>query len=295
MLVIGGRKNMKRKAVKIRSNQNYINDDSYKNMGMYTMMFYEDFCRAFSIDLNLKENGNSFYKIDSKNQKLIQLLEQDDYMFLSDNLDKLLADNISDLLLYGNANIEVIKIFDKENKLVKLFFKPFGSVFNLNIGNYEYCFFKMSIKKINKNDVICFKLKYFGYGRYYFKRIFKKLNKIDPLLEFDNNNLTEETINKIDFSLLKIGHKLGWNGRKNSNKYLSEPYMLYLRIQFLKNKEKWLKILLKKYNKKLISLGEKYGFTGEIEYKQIATNLDDLYEQFEQGIIDTKQFYEKMY
>lgn len=132
---------MKRKAVKIRSNQNYINDDSYKNMGMYTMMFYEDFCRAFSIDLNLKENGNSFYKIDSKNQKLIQLLEQDDYMFLSDNLDKLLADNISDLLLYGNANIEVIKIFDKENKLVKLFFKPFGSVFNLNIGNYEYCFF----------------------------------------------------------------------------------------------------------------------------------------------------------
>ena len=43
MLVIGGRKNMKRKAVKIRSNQNYINDDSYKNMGMYTMMFYEDF------------------------------------------------------------------------------------------------------------------------------------------------------------------------------------------------------------------------------------------------------------
>lgn len=153
----------------------------------------------------------------------------------------------------------------------------------------------MSIKKINKNDVICFKLKDFGYGRYYFKRIFKKLNKIDPLLEFDNNNLTEETINKIDFSLLKIGHKLGWNGRKNSNKYLSEPYMLYLRIQFLKNKEKWLKILLKKYNKKLISLGEKYGFTGEIEYKQIATNLDDLYEQFEQGIIDTKQFYEKMY
>lgn len=99
-------------------------------MGMYTMMFYEDFCRAFSIDLNLKENGNSFYKIDSKNQKLIQLLEQDDYMFLSDNLDKLLADNISDLLLYGNANIEVIKIFDKENKLVKLFFKPFGSGFN---------------------------------------------------------------------------------------------------------------------------------------------------------------------
>ena len=83
--------------------------------------------------------------------------------------------------------------------------------------------------------------------------------------------------------------------RKNSNKYFSEPYMLYLRIQFLKNKEKWLKILLKKYNKKLISLGEKYGFTGEIEYKQIATNLDDLYEQFEQGIIDTKQFYEKMY
>lgn len=77
---------MKSKVEKIRSNQNYINDDSYKNMGMYTRMFYEDFCRAFAIDLNFKENGNSFYKIDSKNQRLIQLLEQDNYMFLSYNL-----------------------------------------------------------------------------------------------------------------------------------------------------------------------------------------------------------------
>lgn len=295
MLAIGGRQNMKSKVEKIRSNQNYINDDSYKNMGMYTRMFYEDFCRAFAIDLNFKENENSFYKIDSKNQRLIQLLEQDDYMFLSNNLDKLLADNISDLLLYGNANIEIIKIFDEKNNLVKLFFKSFRSIFNLNIGKYKYCFSKIGIKKINKDDVICFKLKDFGYSRYYFKRIFKKLKKIDQLLDSKKNNLTEEIINKSYFNLLKIGHKLGWNGRKNSNKYLSEPYMLYLRIQFLKNKEKWLKILLKKYNKKLISLGEKYGFTGEIEYKQIATNLDDLYEQFEQGIIDTKQFYEKMY
>ena len=285
---------MKSKVEKIRSNQNYINDDSYKNMGMYTRMFYEDFCRAFAIDLNFKENGNSFYKIDSKNQRLIQLLEQDNYMFLSYNLDELLVDNVSDLLLYGNSNIEVIKMFDEENNLVKLFFKSFRSIFNLNIGNYAYCFSKNGIKKINKNDVIHIKSKDFGYSRFYFKRILKKLNKIDSLLEF-NNNLTEEIINKIDFNLLKIGHKLGWYGRKNSSKYISEPYMLYLRIQFLKNKEKWLKILLKKYNEKLVSLGKKYGFTGEIEYEQTTMNLDDLYEQFEQDIIDTKQFYEKIY
>ena len=75
-----------------------------RRISLYGDMLLQDFCMHFSIILRKNNDYRYFYKIDVPDNRLLNLLEYDNGMFLEYDLDKLLADNLADLLHYGKQD-----------------------------------------------------------------------------------------------------------------------------------------------------------------------------------------------
>lgn len=258
----------------------------------YTNMFYQDFCSHLSIVLANKKDYRNFYKIKS-NENLEELLEYDDYNFLEYDFDKLLSHNLSDLIHVGKEYIEIVRWYD-DNKLVKISFVPFKNLMQIHFfSNYFYLTKtnegKFTIGRINANDVIEMNVKEMGFSRKYFKRLFKRLKKYDYFntdlsLILDKNSGYDIEINKRkkERIFLKVCKKIRWLGRNYDNYYVSQPYLLFVRMEEIKLKENVLTYLLKKYNERLNSIGAIYGFSGELYFDKKSVNyhklLNELYE-----------------
>lgn len=299
------------KSRKIRNSQQSANYSpspiikKRKYTSMYGQMFMEDFCRGFSIILRRKGEYRHFYKIDAPDKCLEEFLEFDDYMFLEYDLDKLLSQNLEDLIERGKAYVEVDKLFDEDNKLVGIKFVPFKNNFQIRFAKKVYYLLRTSDKrlikgKIDLDNIIGFKLQDFGYSKRHFRTLFKRLHKFDYLLTGmpikPNSGFDFEVYNeKKDFKLLKFGHAVRWMGRNFDNRYVSDPYLLYLKMEELKLKEDILNKLLKKYNDKLAQLGKAYSFSGKITFESKGINYDELYEDLLKGKKTCEQVSNELY
>ena len=66
-------------------------------------------------------------------------------------------------------------------------------------------------------------------------------------------------------------------------------------MQELKIKEKILNKLLRKYNKKLLEIGKKYGFEGKICYETRPLKIDNLYNELVEGKKNCEQVSNEIY
>lgn len=276
-----------------------------RELSMYGTMFLQDFCTHFSIVLGKRNGHRNFYSVDPKDSHLNALLEYDNYMFMEYDFDKLLKSNLSDLVQYGKAYVEVVKLFDEDDKLVGIKLISFRNNFQIRINDKIYYLLrkydgKLITGKIDVENVITFKVRDLGHTKGFFKRIFRKLRKFDfSFLELSMDSKSGFDFDvykkKKDFDLLKVGNKLRWIGRKYDNHYINEPYLVYLRMEELKYKEKMLVKLLDMYNKKISEVGEKYGFTGKICFENRTSNYDELYIELESGMKNCEQVSNEIY
>lgn len=280
-----------------RQSSHYLSYPFFKRkrkISLYEEMFIQDFCMPFSIILRKKNAYRHFYKIDGPNNRLMNLLEYDNNMFLEYDLDNLLANNLNDLLNYGKSYVELVKIFDKDNNLVGIELIRFRNNIQVRIGKKIYYVLKkfdgkIVTGKIDADNVISFKLRDIGYSKRYFRRLFRKLRKLDASffeLSMDRKSGFEMDVyeKKQDYELLKLGHNIRWLGRKFDNYYVNEPYLLYIRMEEMKLKEEMLIKLLSKYNKKLAQVGNSYAFLGKIYFDTKTSKYSDLYKDLIMGI-----------
>lgn len=276
-----------------------------REVSMYENMFVQDFCMHFSIVLGKRNRYRQFYKVDEEGSVLNTLLEYEDHMFLEYDFDKLLATNLNSLLKRGKAYVEVVKLFDEDNNLVGIKLIPFRNNIQISFGNRIFYLLRRydgEIEKgiIRKENVIYFKVKDIGYTRFELWRMFRKLRKFDLSfveLSMDSKSGFEFDVytKKKDLELLKVGHEFRWIGRKYDNYYLNEPYLVYLRMEELKLKEKILNILLHKYNEKLSEIGKKYGFAGNICYETRGVHFDELCKELAEGVKSCAQVSNEIY
>lgn len=265
------------------NNPPYPDHRRKKEPGLYTSMFFQDFCKSFSITLGQINDRESFYRVEAPDKKLESLLNYRDYRFLEDRLDDIFSQNLADLIECGKAFVEVVRWYDKDERLVGISLEPFRST-----------------KRIQDEDVIVLNLKDFGYSKGYFKRLFKKLDKIKmPSLSLTlgkNNGFDFDVFTRRnEFRLLEAGHDVRWLGRNYTNYYINEPYLLYFRMKELMLKEKILGILLEKYNAKLKEVGSKYGFEGQICFSSRTSGYDELFSELSQGQKNCQQVADVIY
>ena len=280
-----------------RQNLDYLFSSFFKRKrknGLYRNMFLQDFCMHFSIILRKKNDFRHFFKIDAPNKRLHDLLEYNGSMFLEYDLDKLLADNLADLINYGKSYVELVKIFDKDKKLIGIKLIRFRNNTQVSIRNKIYYVSrkydgKLITGKIDAENVISFKVQDIGYSKSYFRRLFRKLHKYDTNfleLSMDSKSGFEMDVyeKKQDYELLKLGHNVRWLGRKFDNYYVNEPYLLYIKMEEMKLKEAMLSQLLSRYNEKLANVGKKYGFLGKICFDSKTSKYSDLYKDLMKGM-----------
>lgn len=276
-----------------------------RRISLYENMFMQDFCMHFSTVLQKKNDYRHFYKIEGSDNRLLKLLQYDNGMFLEYDLDKLLAENLADLLHYGKSYVELVKIFDKDKKLIGIKLIRFRNNVQVSIGKKIYyvlrkCDGKLITGKIDAENVISFKLRDIGYSKSYFRKLFRKLYKYDTnflKLSMDSKSGFEmDTYEKRqDYEILKWGHNVRWLGRKYDNYYVNEPYLVYIRMEEMKLKEAMLNELLSKYNEKFGQVGKKYGFLGEICFDSRTSKYSDLYKGLIQGTKNCEDVVDEIY
>ena len=188
IVVMDGRKSImddEHMIISSRQTSDYLPYPFFKRkrrISLYGDMLLQDFCMHFSIILRKNNDYRYFYKIDVPDNRLLNLLEYDNGKFLEYDLDKLLADNLADLLHYGKSYVELVRIFDKDKKLIGIKLIRFRNNIQVHIGKKIYyvlrkCDGKIVTGKIDTENVISFKLRDIGYSKSYFKKLFRKLHK----------------------------------------------------------------------------------------------------------------------
>lgn len=157
--------NRSQKVISLQQSSKYVPYPFFKGKketSMYGNMFFDDFCRYFSIDLGKKNNYRYFYKIDGDDGSLENLLEYDNHMFFQYDFDKLLMNNLANLLTYGKAYVEVVKLFDKDNKLVGIKLLAFRNNIQISLGDKIYYFLRRYDCRIAKDALVAAKSKISG-------------------------------------------------------------------------------------------------------------------------------------
>ena len=295
--------NLKMRKNNLESSQqtsHYIDYSTHKNKGYsgYGWMFEEDLSGNFSIALTKRGEDRGFYKVDAKTSKLEDLLEFGDYGFLEYRLDELLSQNMSDLIYYGKAYVEVIRWYDEEN-LVRISFQPFYYKKQVVIGKSIYYQLRRQngekIRgRIKRKDTIVFSLKDLGYSARSLKKIIKRLDKMtiaDYALALDENSGFDANVyqQKCEYKLLRLTSKFYWPTRDSSSKSMSEPYMLYRHMKFSLIQKKFLDYLMQGYNKALEELGKEYGFDGKIVYSCKTEEYEKVIEKLRNGEMNCEQ------
>ena len=280
---------------------NYVDYSTHKKKGYsgYGWMFEEDLCMDFSIVLTKRGKDREFYRVDSETSKLKELLEFSDYGFLEYKLDELLSQNMSDMMYYGKAYVEVIRWYDEENNLLRISFQPFHYKRQFATGKTIYYQLQRQngekIRgKIKRKDVIVFSLKDLGYSTLSLRKVLKKLDSIkmeDYTLALDKDSGFDANVfqQKCEYKLLKVTRKFYWSGRDTSSKSMSEPYMLYRNMKFSLTQKKFLDYLMQGYNKALEDIGKEYGFEGRISYQCKTEGYEEVIEKLRNGEMNCEQ------
>ena len=80
-----------------------------------------------------------------------------------------------------------------------------------------------------------------------------------------------------------------WSARKNNNKYITEPYLIYRQMQYEKLANTFLEYLITNINTDIHGINKKIGVNGNIKFDSITKNYDELLVEFNTGKTNCKE------
>lgn len=268
---------------------------------LYQHMFLEDFCQWFSIELAKSKDDRPFYDVLPEESPLKGLLTFQNYNFLHYGMDRLLAHIMRTLVFAGKAFVEVVLSFDAENNVTGISLVPFDPVLSIS-GVTNSCFIaiqcdgKLKCFKINKKNIILFRVSDIGFKRYYFKRFYNKLPRFDILSVGDMSLSPQKTgfdfsvwKDKHEYKILKVSRKTGWHGRSTDNPYMGDAYLLHRAMQRKSLRKKFLDYLLEQINRSLVVVCKDLGIDGTLIAKSICYDYNELIQRLNSGDINYSQ------
>lgn len=254
----------------------------------HSHLFIEDFCSSYSITLAKHINERNFFKVDNDEELFKSIFG---YEFLKYDLDKLLSNITENLILFGNAYVERIYIYDDKGNFVGINYKCINCKRIKHRANCIVYKLKTDDKQkvkgsISKKTIIAFKIKDLGFPKKFFRRKIKKLKRLElpkPELTLASYFDIKHFEKKSDYRLLKIMNDVHWNARKVNNTYVTEPYLIYRNMMFEKLRNYFLEYLILKINEDIESIKKETKFTGKIIFDSITQNYDELITEFESG------------
>ena len=267
----------------------------------YQHMFLEDFCRWFSIDLAKNKDDRFFYDVLPEKSFLKGLLTSQNYDFLEYDMDKLLTHIMRTLVFSGKAFVEVVLSYDEENNVSGISLVPFDPILSIPCRNNMYFMalqhnWKPKFFKINKCNIVVFRLSDLGFRRYSLRMFYNKLPRFDILSAGDMSLSPQKTSfdftvwnDRREYKLLKASKKTGWHGRGTDNPYMGDAYLLYRAIQLKSLRRCFLDYFLKQINGSISLICKDLGIDGTIIAKRISYNYDEILQRLHSGEINDSQ------
>lgn len=263
-------------------------------MHLEPYMFVEDMTHHYSVTLCKKFSNELFFDFDGDYEKFKAVFGYD---FLRYELDKLLSRITKNLLFFGMAYVERVFWFDENDTIKRVTYHCINCFRIKNrCKNIIYSLKDSNGKKykgkIDRDNVIVFKLKDIGFSKRFFLKKIKKLKKLEfPKAHLSSNkDFSWSVLNsKQDYHLLKIMKDVYWSARKNNNKYITEPYLIYRQMQYEKLANTFLGYLIEKINADIRSLSKKTKIVGDIKFESITECYDELLGDFNAGKKNCKE------
>lgn len=243
-----------------RMNRIYQLPDS----NIYTARFLQDLSSGYSFILGDKTKSGDFLTFEPQDSKISKLFKRSYRYDLSHDVEEIIEKITYGLIAFGkayaylepdyhlskdeksdNRELSSLKIrniegfIKQQNKTHILFYRK-------GLNN------KVSIMRMNKKQLIVFDIKELGYKKRQFINILRKLEKCDITLS--STYLVGGGLDGYDFSIhaknsmlheMKAVKDIGWSFRVEG---LSDSYLLYKRIQFMKLKLKFLQYIVERLN-----------------------------------------------
>ena len=269
-------------------------------------MFLQDITLLYSIDLDLLDNRNTFYSVVPSEDESMLKYAYDGYRdFLRYGLDNLLTQITHELVIKGESFVVLVEnIQDESLQSWHLQVMPWQS-YRINKNTI---FIKQVINQITRTEtfdnhkVLHFSLNDIGLSTAVFRKAMKRVERTSllyshKLTPFNKNYdfMAHDKASNLEF--LSATKHIFWSGRKYSNPYTSEPYILYKRSKWLQLRLKILKYLIEKVNRFLNNYGKQYGLYGEIQFKSCysSTQIAELWEQYSSGKTSTAELREYLF
>lgn len=262
-------------------------------------MFFEDFTSCYSTLFSPIGSRTEFYHIDDI---LKDLLRFDNCYDLDYELDRLLSTITYQLLLNGKAYIEVVLIKDSCGVIKGIRLLPINAKQQIKFSGklfFKSVDYNKKLIRFNvDNDwIIVFDLKDLGFHRNFFRKLVNHLSAfdvtdsadllLDPELEGKYNY--QKHRNYLDYHLIKDTKSIYWVGRKYSNQYLSESYLLYRTIKYKSLRNDFLQYILSKINGRLSLISKDGAFSGGITADVNLSVYENSFCSYSEGTINASQ------
>lgn len=275
----------------------YFYDKNYnrykkKLSNHYTNMFFDDFCSSFHI--HLCNNTNSMYDFFSFTGDKNKFMKIFGYDFLSHDFDEIISNVAQNMLLYGKAYVVKEVTYNKKHKIKQIDYRCINCKKIKMRGNHLYYKFVNSLNgqteqgKISMDNCLTFDIKNANLKG---KHILKKIKKIDKNSSTKNMHYNYKYFDfhhfkrKEEQKQLLLTKNIYWSCRNNDNYYLSEPYLLFRKINFSLLQEKLLNYIVSIFNKDLVNIKLK----GKIIYNSKVKDYDKLLDDLNSGEKNCKE------
>lgn len=255
----------------------------------YAGCFLQDITTSFSIALSYHNingvNGASFYKFTGDNTIFSELFG---YQFLYYDFDELLSNILKNIIVFGHAFVERYYILDDNNKIVginyecinckKIKAKQKTILYTVKAED------KIYHGKISKDNILSFTLKELNYRRRFFLNRIRKLDKKDltnSKIFTDKDFDFKRFKRKFDYLCLKETKGIYWY--INDNQFLSEPHLLYRKINYDLLLAKFLDYFVNIFNNDLKKIQAIMNTSGTIECFPKTNKYDGLLEDLKNG------------
>jgi hypothetical protein len=258
----------------------------------------EDFCRSYSITFSAIDSfGDPYYIVDNNNLK--ELLTHSNYDFFNYTFDNLLIDITKELITKGVAYLEILETRNPQNDLIGLDFQVLYS--NCVKNRHNSYIVKESPndnnqkRKVQKNNIVVFKISDIGISKLRVKRILKKIDKIESpnvqlVLNSEKNGFVwDKYMDAYNYNQLSVCKDLYWYFRNSNNPLFSECYLLYRNAKLKELRQNIYYYITNQINERLTALGNEYGFKGKIKEHWNKLDYSKCLESLKNGEYNTSQ------
>lgn len=274
---------------------------------LYSSSFIRNITCDYSIGLSPTFNYHDFYAVDSKDNRLRNLLSFENYNFLEYDFDRVLSSIMHNLVFSNKTFLEITFSKNTKEDITGIKLIPFDAVkiastkkhswfLSLKTGNTPCVF------KIEKNKYIEFNISELGLKKNYLKRIVKRLKRksrdastrflLDEKMKnkFSYNDYRK----KQDYFILKYPKKIGWvcAGKES---LITKCYMLFRIIRLKEFQTKCLTLFIEKINRGLNNISDITNASGAIKVNVSFPDYQSEWQKYMNGEISSKMLEDSIF